>query len=108
VNNTERELIRIERRSKELEQVLVSKEAEIGRLRAVIDQGVAARFASVGGGGNMGGARQQQQQDLRSGRPGGATSSDEFARSYEYLTGRMRDIDLKIRIILDGLQFRES
>lgn len=90
--------------------MLVSKEAEIGRLRAVIDQGVAARFASGGNMnmGNMGNTRQQQQQDLRSGRPGGSTSSDEFARSYEYLTGRMRDIDLKIRIILDGLQFRES
>jgi|JI6StandDraft_1071083.scaffolds.fasta_scaffold01679_24 hypothetical protein len=29
-------------------------------------------------------------------------------RSYDYLAGRMRDIELKLRIIIDGLQFRET
>jgi len=29
-------------------------------------------------------------------------------RSYDYLAGRIRDIEVKLRIIIDGLQFKEA
>ncbi|CAM6001742.1 unnamed protein product, partial [Sphagnum balticum] len=31
---------------------------------------------------------------------------DEMMRSYDYLAGRIRDIEIKLRIIIDGLQFQ--
>jgi hypothetical protein len=32
--------------------------------------------------------------------------TEDFMSSFEYLAGRMRDIEIKLRIIIDGLQFR--
>lgn len=84
----------MERRSKDLEQVLAAKESEIARLRDAVEGRLA-------GGGHRVDPRQQRTAPS-------APLPEDFARSYEYIAGRMRDIDLKIRIILDGLQFRES
>lgn len=61
----------------------------------MLDQSVSVRAATVPPGDGTG-ARPNWK----------ALSADEMMRNYEYLVGRVRDIEIKLRIIIDGLQFR--
>lgn len=62
---------------------------EVSRLREMFDQSVSARVATTGDG------KSQK-----------AVPPEEMMRNYDYLAARMRDIEVKLRIIIDGLQFR--